>query len=37
VLTDRGRIISTTLSDSSLAKLMMRSRRMQTLREEIWC
>jgi hypothetical protein len=37
VLTDRRRIISTTWSDSSLAKLMMRSRRMQTLREEIWC
>jgi hypothetical protein len=37
VLTARKRIISTTWSDSSLAKLMMRSRRMQTLREEIWC
>jgi hypothetical protein len=37
VLTERRRIISTTWSDSSLAKLMMRSRRMQTLREEIWC
>jgi hypothetical protein len=37
VLTQRRRIISTTWSDSSLAKLMMRSRRMQTLREEIWC
>jgi hypothetical protein len=36
VLTDRKRVISTTWSDSSLAKLMMRSRRMQTLREEIW-
>jgi hypothetical protein len=37
VLAERRQIISTTWSDSSLAKLMMRSRRMQTLREEIWC
>jgi hypothetical protein len=37
VLTARKRIIPTAWSDSSLAKLMMRSRRMQTLREEIWC
>jgi hypothetical protein len=37
MLTERRRIILTTWSDTSLAKLMMRSRRMQTLREGIWC
>jgi hypothetical protein len=36
VLAETRRIISTTWSDSSLAKLMLRSRRMQTLREEVW-